>query len=209
MILTEETLLLQKRAGIITESQYNEKMAEMEEENLNEADADEAEMLSALKSVAGTIEKANDNVKPSPKDEEVNEGLLTLGAIVTGAPGLISTLGKGADLIGKAFGKDKTKIGTVLQKAGHALEETYLKSIGGWLQAAYPKKYVNQNPLDKGSALYDAAHKIYGAMLIGAAVASGYEAGKAAELMHKGVEGGLALLKGKEVLDIGQKIASA
>jgi hypothetical protein len=139
MIITEETLLLQKRAGIITESQYKEKMAEMEEaDTIEEADA-EAEMLNALNSFANQIEKANDNVKPSPKDEEVNEGLLTLGALVTGAPGLISFLGKGADLVGKAFGKDKTKVGTVLQKAGHALEEKYIESIGGWLKAAFPK----------------------------------------------------------------------
>lgn len=203
MILTEEILLLQKRAGILTESQYKEKITEIEE-----ADA-EAEILNALNSFANQIEKANDNVKPSPKDGEMNEAALTLGALVTGAPGLINFLGKGADLIGKAFGKDKTKIGTVLQKAGHSLEEKYIESIGGWLKAAFPKKYGEQNPLDKGTPLYDVAHKIYGSMLMGAAIASGYEAGRAAELMHKGIEGGLALLKGKEVLDIGQKIAAA
>jgi hypothetical protein len=209
MINTQETLLLQKRAGIITESQYKEKMAEIEDKNLQEEDAVEGEIINTLKSFANQIEKANNNVEPSPKDGEVNEAVLTLAALVTGAPGLLSMLGKGADLIGKAFGKDKTKIGTALQHAGHALEETYIKSIGGWLQAAFPSKYADQDPLDKKTALYDAAHKIYASMLIGAAVASGYEAGKAAELMHKGVEGGLALLKGKEVLDIGQKIAAA
>ena len=39
MILTEEILLLQKRAGIITEGQYKEKMAEAETEDSSIDDA--------------------------------------------------------------------------------------------------------------------------------------------------------------------------
>jgi hypothetical protein len=201
MILTEEILLLQKRAGIITEAEYKQKLSEVDVED---------EMFAAMKTAADMIATGADNVKPSPKDGQLQEvGALTLGALVTGAPGLISVLGKGANLIGKAFGKDKTKIGEFLKKKGHQLEEYYLESIGGWLKASNPSKYNDQDPLDKSTPLYDAAHKIYGALLIGAAVVSGYEAGQASGVVQKGVEGGLALLKGKEVLDIGQKIAAA
>ncbi len=201
MILTEEILLLQKRAGIITEAEYKQKLSEVDVED---------EMFAAMKTAADMIATGADNVKPSPKDGQLQEvGALTLGALITGAPGLISVLGKGANLIGKAFGKDKTKIGEFLKKKGHQLEEYYLESIGGWLKASNPSKYNDQDPLDKSAPLYDAAHKIYGALLIGAAVVSGYEAGQASGVVQKGVEGGLALLKGKEVLDIGQKIAAA
>jgi len=201
MILTEEILLLQKRAGIITEAEYKQKLSEVDVED---------EMFAAMKSVANMIDTGADKVKPSTKDGQLQEvGALTLGALVTGAPGLLSVLGKGANLIGKVFGKNKNKVGEFLKKKGHQLEEYYLESIGGWLKSAYPSKYNDQDPLDKTTPLYDAAHKIYGSLLIGAALVSGYEAGQASGIVQKGVEGGLALLKGKEVIDIAQKIAAA
>jgi len=201
MILTEEILLLQKRAGIITEAEYKQKLSEIDVED---------ELFATMKSVADMINAGVDKAKSSTEDGQLQEvGALTLGALVTGAPGLLSVLGKGANLIGKVFGKDKNKVGEFLKKKGHQLEEYYIESIGGWLKAAYPSKYNDQDPLDKTTSLYDAAHKIYGSLLIGAALVSGYEAGQASGLVQKGVEGGLALLKGKEVIDIAQKIAAA
>jgi hypothetical protein len=201
MINTQETLLLQKRAGIITESQYKQKLSEVDVED---------EMLAAMKSAAAMIDAGADKAKPSPEDGKLQEvGALTLSALITGAPGLLSILGKGANLIGKVFGKDKNKVGEFLKEKGHQLEEYYIKSIGGWLKSAYPSKYKDQDPLDKSSSLYEAAHKIYGSLLLAAAGISGYEAGQATGIIQKGVEGGLALFKGKEVLDIAQKIASA
>jgi hypothetical protein len=57
--------------------------------------------------------------------------------------------------------------------------------------------------------LYDAAHKIYAGLLIAAAGAAGFEAINAADAIVKGLEGGAAVLKTKEVVDIAQKIAAA
>jgi hypothetical protein len=196
-MLSEEFRRMQVLAGLITE-----------EYNINEETEDE--ILAAMKQAVNVIDSAEHNAKPSPKDGNIEElGGLGIAALITGAPGILNVLGKGVDLIGKAFGKNKTKIGSFLQKKGHQLEDIYINSLGGWLKKLYPKKYGEQDVHDKTTKLYDDAHKIYGAMLIGAAVVSGYEAGQAANIVAKGVEGGLTFLKGKEVLDVAQKIAAA
>jgi hypothetical protein len=218
-IITEEILLLQKRAGIITESQYKELLFEAELGQDLEAE---------LKQLASQLKSAAANAKPSPKDGELDEVLLTLSSAIVGAPGLMSFLGKAADGISDVIKKgtdsavfkaDTYKkggsvnippsIGNGLRKAGHALEEVYLESLGGWLKAAYPKTYEGQDVKDKTSKLYDAAHKIYAGLLIAAAGAAGFEAINAADAIVKGLEGGAAVLKTKEVVDIAQKIASA
>lgn len=167
----------------------------------------ENEMFAAMKNVATALEKANDNVKPSPKDEKVEEGVITLGATIVGAPGLMTALGKGANYLGKAFGKDKNAIGEFLKKKGHQLEEFYIQSLGGWIKAAFPNKYEGQEITDESSDLYKAAQKAYAAMLTVAAVGAGYEAGAAANVVKAGVEGGMAVLKSSEVIDIIRKLA--
>ena len=167
----------------------------------------EDEMFAAMKNVATALEKANDNVKPSPKDEKVEEGIITLGATIVGAPGLMTALGKGANYLGKAFGKDKNAIGEFLKKKGHQLEEFYIESLGGWIKAAFPNKYEGQEITDESSDLYKAAQKAYAAMLTVAAVGAGYEAGAAANVVKAGVEGGMAVLKSSEVVDIIRKLA--
>ena len=176
-------------------------------------DAEKA-MLAAMTKVAKAIDAGEDKVKPSPKDKEVNEvGILSGVAAIVGAPGLINILGKGANLIGKAFGQDKTKVGEFLKKQGDNLEEYYLKSIAGWLHARYPNKYKDQwdeeknEPKDKNSELYKAAKKAYAAMLVAAAGVAGFDAASAKNAVVSGVEGGMALLKGKEVVDIVSKLS--
>jgi hypothetical protein len=175
-------------------------------ESLNEATNVEDEMFSAMKNLAASLEKANDNVKPSPKDEKLEEGVITIGATVIGAPGLMSALGKGANYLGKAFGKDKTKVGEFLKKKGHQLEEFYIESLGGWIKAAFPNKYQGQDIKDESSELHEAAQKAYAAMLTLAAIGAGYEAGAAANVVKAGIEGGMAVLKTKEVIDIVSKL---
>ena len=219
MIITKETLLLQKRAGIITESQYKELLFE---EELGQDLTDE------LKQLASQLKSASTNVKPSPKDGELEEVLLTLSSLIVGAPGLISFLGKAADGIADVIKKGSDaaifkadtykkggsknippSIGNGLRKAGHALEEVYIESLGGWLQAAYPKKYKGQDVKDIKSQLHDDAHAIYAGLLIAGAAAAGFEAVHAAGVIVKGLEGGAAALKTKEVVDVAQKIAAA
>ena len=141
MILTEEILLLQKRAGIITESQYKELLFE---EELGQDLTDE------LKQLASQLKSAASSAKVSPKDGELEEVFFTVASAIVGAPGMLSFLGKAADGIADVIKKgtdsavfkaDTYKkggsanippsIGNGLRKAGRALEEVYLESLGG------------------------------------------------------------------------------
>jgi hypothetical protein len=82
-ILTEETLLLQKRAGIITESQYREKLAEFEEEGSADEKAFDAELMAAATGIAGALEK---ELKAKSQDgKELNEEIITatIAAVMT------------------------------------------------------------------------------------------------------------------------------
>ena len=177
--------------------------------NLSEAISSEtsSEMFDGLKTLSKAFEKKSSMAKVSPKDKELDEGIITLLATITGAPGLMAAIGKGANYLGKIFGKDKNAIGEFLKKKGHQLEEVYINSIGGWIQKAFPSKYEGQDPLNSDSDLYKAAQKAYAAMLSLAAIGAGYEAGAAANAVKAGVEGGLAVLKTSEVVDIVRKLA--
>jgi hypothetical protein len=191
-----EVIRMQQLAGIITEVEANAEQA---------AEKGLVDFLGDLKSAASTI-------KPSSKDGEVKEGLLTLFAVTAGAPGLLSLLGKGADLIGQYFSQGiitSTKIGAALQKAGHKLEHKYIEGIAFLLKKAYPKSYGDQDPFDTTSSLHDAAHGIYAAILAAAAIGSGIEAANAVNLIVKGLEGGAAAFKTAEVVQLAQKIAAA
>jgi len=82
-IITEETLLLQKRAGIITESQYKEKMAEIEEEGSAEEKSFDDELIAASKDIAAALEK---ELKAKSQDgKELNEEIVTvtIAAVMT------------------------------------------------------------------------------------------------------------------------------
>jgi len=188
----------------------------------------EADIKNKLAQLATQLQSAATTAKPSPKDGELDEAVLTLASLITGAPGLISFLGKAADGIADiarkgtdsaVFKKDTYQkggsenlpetIGKGLRDAGHALEEVYLQSLGGWLSIAFPKRYTGQNVKDKTSQLYDDAHRIYAGMLVGAAIATGLEAVHSFGTIVGGLEGGATALKAKEVVDIAQKIAAA
>jgi hypothetical protein len=83
MIITEETLRLQKLAGIITESQYKEKLAEFEEEGSADEKAFDAELMTASKDIAAALEK---ELKAKSQDgKELNEEIITatIAAVMT------------------------------------------------------------------------------------------------------------------------------
>ncbi len=194
--MNQEFLRMQQLAGLITEA----------------VDSIEQNVEKELEDFLGDLKSASSTIKPSPKDGEIQEGILTIGALVAGAPGLLNLLGKGADLIGKYFSQGtitSTKVGSVLQKAGHKLEHKYIEGIATLLKKAYPKKYTNQDPFDEKSELYDSAHGIYAAILAAAAVASGVEAGSAVNIIVKALEGGAAAFKTAEVAQLTKNIVSA
>ena len=83
MIITEEILLLQKRAGIITEAEYKEKLKEFEEEGSAEEKAFDADFLAASKDIAAALEK---ELKAKSQDgKELNEAVITsaIAAVMT------------------------------------------------------------------------------------------------------------------------------
>lgn len=83
MIITEETLRLQKLAGIITESQYKEKLKEFEEEGSADEKAFDAELMTASKDIAAALEK---ELKVKSQDgKELNEEIITatIAAVMT------------------------------------------------------------------------------------------------------------------------------
>jgi hypothetical protein len=199
-ILNEEFLRMQKLAGIITE---------VEQQLSNDKAKVEKNVEAGLEKLLKTIDSAKQNVKPSPKDGELNELILTLGALVAGAPGLLNLLGKAVTGVVNLYSLDKvdhTALGDALQKAGRKLEHKYIESIAGWLQLAFPKKFKGQDPHDEKSDLYDKAHGIYAAVLTGAAIASGVEAYNAVSTIIKGIEGGLSAFKTAEVIGLAKNI---
>ena len=110
MIITEEILLLQKRAGIITEAEYKEKMAEVEtstEVSPEEEKAGEKDAQAGLADAADELDQAFADVKASPKDKELKEFepvSLTLSVLLS-APGILKGLGWLARKISKQIGR--------------------------------------------------------------------------------------------------------
>jgi hypothetical protein len=191
-----EAKRLQQLAGLITEAEINAEQA--------------AEK--GLEAFLGDLKSAVSSIKPSPKDGEIKEGLVTLYSLAVGAPGILSLLGKGADLIGQYFSGgavQKTLVGTALQKAGHKLEHKYIEWIAYALKKYYPESYEGDDVFDEKSALHDAAHGIYAALLAAGAIGAGFQAADATNLIVKGLEGGAAAFKTSEVAQLAQKIAAA
>ena len=198
--LNEEFRRMQQLAGLITEE-------ETKVDPVADKDAEQG-----LKQALAALKAEINSIKPSPQDKEVKEGVaLTLGLIAS-APGLINALGKGVNWVSKWFQKDKktgTVVGNALKHWGHELEESYIGVIGDMLKKAFPSTYGSQDVSDKSSALYDAAHGLYAALLIGAAVASGAGALEAHNAIIAGLEGGLGSFKTAEVVDLARKIVAA
>jgi len=129
MIITEETLLLQKRAGIITESQYKEKI-----ESLYELDDKEQSVVDDVKDEMSAIIKGLDTelTKATEKEQPTNEGLLTIASIAIALPavmGLVAKLGKGAStMVNKLLGKkpdEKSAYNQWMAKLGHIADELH------------------------------------------------------------------------------------
>jgi len=196
--LNEEFRRMQQLAGLITEETKADPVADKNAEQ-------------GLKQALAVLKAETNSIKPSPQDKEVKEGIaLTLGLIAS-APGLINALGKGVNWVSKWFQKDKktgTVVGNALKHWGHELEEAYIGVIGDMLKKSFPSTYASQDVSDKSSALYDAAHGLYAALLIGAAVASGAGALEAHNAIIAGLEGGLGSFKTAEVKDLARKIAT-
>jgi hypothetical protein len=113
--------------------------------------------------------------------------------------------------ISSFFQKDKqqgTKVGNALKHWGHELEEAYIGAIADILKVAFPKSFGNQDVKDQTSQLYDASHNVYAAILLAAAISSGFGAAEASNTILSGLEGGLSAFKTAEVVALAQKVAA-
>jgi len=130
MIMTEEILLLQKRAGIITESQYQEKLKEvdinLDDKEQSVVDDVKDEMSAVIKGLDTELTKATE------KEQPTNEGLLTIASIAIALPavmGLVAKLGKAAgNMVNKILGKkpnDEAAYNQWMTKLGHIADELH------------------------------------------------------------------------------------
>jgi hypothetical protein len=199
MIITEETLRLQKLAGIITESQYKEKLAEVD---INLDDKEQAvvddvkdEMSAILKTMDAELAKAS---------KSTNEGLITVASIAIALPaimGLIAKFGKAAgNVVNKMLGKKPTDQDAYQQwmaKLGHIADELHHLYMAPLLSIT--KKFVKDEEMAK-----KIANGIFHAIVATFLIASGATAVKAIQsknLSLATLESALSAIKGGELKD--------
>jgi Flp pilus assembly pilin Flp len=177
MIITEETLRLQKLAGIISESQYKEKLAEVD------IDLDDKEQ----------------SVVDDVKDEmsSVASIAIALPAIM----GLIAKFGKAAgSMVNKALGKkptDEDSYNQWMTKLGHIADELHHLYMAPLL--AVTKKFVKDEEMAK-----KIANGVFHAIVATFLIASGATAVKALQsknLSLATLESALSAIKGGELKD--------
>jgi len=197
MIITEETLRLQKLAGIISESQYKEKLAEVD---INLDDKEQAvvddvkdEMSSILKTMDSELEKAS---------QSTNEGLLTVASIAIALPaimGLVAKFGKAAGaMVNKVLGKkptDEDAYNQWMNKLSHIADELHHLYMAPL--EAIVKKFVKDPAKAKqvASALF---HVIVASFLLASGVTA-VKAFQAKNVSLATLEGALSAVKGGEI----------
>jgi hypothetical protein len=202
--MNKETFRMQMLAGIITESQYKEKVTEIEEESLYELDDKENAVVDDIKDEINDVVRGLEDEleKASKKSQPTNEGLLTVASIAIALPaimGLISKLGKAAGgIVNKMLGKKPDKESDYQQwmsKLGHIADELhhlYMAPIKGIV-----KKFI-KDPEKADKVASGIFHIIVATFLI----ASGATAVKALQSKNVSLatlEGALSAVKGGEL----------
>jgi hypothetical protein len=207
MILTEETLRLQKLAGIITESQYKEKLAEvdinLDDKEQSVVDDVKDEMSAILKTMDTELAKAS---------KSTNEGLLTVASIAIALPaimGLVAKFGKAAgNMVNKILGKKPTDQDAYQQwmtKLGHIADELhhlYMAPI-----EAIVKKFI-KDPVKAKKVSSGIFHVIVATFLI-ASGATAVQALQSKNLSLATLEGALSAVKGGELKQFISGLAEA
>ena len=195
--LTEEILLLQKRAGIITESEYQERLSEvdidLDDKEQSIVDDVKDEMSDVLKSMETELEKAS---------KSTNEGLLTVASIAIALPavmGLIAKFGKAAgNMVNKILGNKPNEDDAYqkwMTKLGHIADELhhlYMVPLLGIV-----KKFVKDEAKAKSIA-----NGIFHVIVATFLVASGVTAVKALQAKNLSLatlEGALTAVKSGEL----------
>jgi hypothetical protein len=197
MIITEETLRLQKLAGIISESQYKEKLAEvdidLDDKEQAVVDSIKDEMSSILKTMDDELEKAS---------QSTNEGLLTVASIAIALPaimGLVAKFGKAAGaMVNKVLGKkptDEDAYNQWMNKLSHIADELHHLYMAPL--EAIVKKFVKDPAKAKqiASAIF---HVIVASFLLASGVTA-VKAFQAKNVSLATLEGALSAVKGGEI----------
>jgi hypothetical protein len=197
MIITEETLRLQKLAGIISESQYKEKLAEvdinLDDKEQSVVDDVKDEMSAILKTMDAELAKAS---------KSTNEGLLTVASIAIALPaimGLIAKFGKAAgNVVNKMLGNKPTDQDAYQQwmnKLSHIADELHHLYMAPL--EAIVKKFVKDPAKAKqiASAIF---HVIVASFLLASGVTA-VKAFQAKNVSLATLEGALSAVKGGEI----------
>ena len=200
MIITEETLLWQKRAGIITEAEYKEKLAELDVA----LDDKEKAVVDDVKDEMSAILKGMDTelTKATEKEQPTNEGLLTIASIAVALPaimGLISKFGKAAGgIINKMLGKKPNEDSAYQQwmiKLGHIADELHHLYMAPL--EAIVKKFV-KDPAKAHKIASGIFHVIVATFLIASGVTA-VKAFQAKNVSLATLESALSAVKGGEI----------
>ena len=207
--MTEEILLLQKRAGIITESQYQEKLKEvdinLDDKEQSVVDDVKDEMSAVIKGLDTELTKATE------KEQPTNEGLLTIASIAIALPavmGLVAKLGKAAgNMVNKILGKkpnDEAAYNQWMAKLGHIADELhhlYMAPI-----EAIVKKFIKDEVKAKkvASGIF---HVIVATFLL-ASGATAIKAIQSKNLTLATLETALSAVKGGEIKTFIEKLVA-
>ena len=207
--MTEEILLLQKRAGIITESQYQEKLKEvdinLDDKEQSVVDDVKDEMSAVIKGLDTELTKATE------KEQPTNEGLLTVASIAIALPavmGLVAKLGRAAgNMVNKILGKkpnDEAAYNQWMAKLGHIADELhhlYMAPI-----EAIVKKFIKDEVKAKkvASGIF---HVIVATFLI-ASGATAIKAIQSKNLTLATLETALSAVKGGEIKAFIEKLVA-
>jgi len=197
VILTEEILLLQKRAGIITEVEYKEKLSEvdinLDDKEQSVVDGVKDEMSVILKTIDTEFNKAS---------KSTNEGLITVASIAIALPaimGLIAKFGKVAGtVVNKMLGNKPTDQDAYQQwmtKLGHIADELHHLYMAPILSIT--KKFIKDEEMAK-----NVASGMFHAIVATFLIASGVTAVKAIQsknLSLATLESALSAVKGGEL----------
>jgi hypothetical protein len=209
MINTQETLLLQKRAGIITEGQYREKISELE--TIYELDDKEKEVVDDIKDEISAILKGVENTldKAAEKEQPTNEGLLTIASIAIALPavmGLVAKFGKAAgNIVNKVLGKkpdEETAYQQWMTKLGHIADELhhlYMSPLESIIE-----KFVKDEAKAKKIANF-LFHVIVAIMLLSSGVTA-FKALQSKNISLATLESALTAVKGGEIKSFIQKL---
>jgi hypothetical protein len=199
-----EVKRMQKLAGLITESEYESKI---EENDDTEIDSAMKAGLSALTSGGESLDEIEDDKRP----QELNEswvGLIISGLIT--APKIIEWIGKTIAFISKPFMKDKDEnvVAEKIKHFAHKWEKLYIKAI---IWTVKKTKFVKDIWMKKDGdideqKLLTVAKYIYAGIL---AIAMGNAIGKvlgSSSAIMKSIEGALGGVKAVEIAQLASKV---